>query len=380
MAIDISNIQKSKRPRPKKKVAKGKNFWKKELTIGKPFGDKEKVSFYKELGSLLEAGVDFKRALEILAEQQVNDKHKERIETIKNDIIGGKPLYEAMRDIGVFSPYEYFSVKIGEESRSLNGVLPELYQYFERKIQLRRQLTSVLMYPAFVLLLTFGVLYFMMNYVVPMFSTVFKQFGRELPALTQKIIYLSEHFTTFAIIFGIVVAAIIGIHFYSKQKQKYRHITSSVMMRIPFFGKLIKKIYITRFSQSLSLLLKAKTPLVTALDLVEKMISFYPIEKSLSEIKVAVTRGSSFSKALKEHKMYDHKLVSLVSVAEEANTLDLMFERLSQQYNKEMEHQTKMLGSVIEPLIILIIGAVVGVVLIAMYAPMFDLSKILQTN
>ena len=380
MAIDLSSIQKSKEPLKDNKRSKKGSFWKKELSLGASFGYKEKMSFYKELGSLLDAGVDFKRSLEILAEQQPKEKQKERIENIMNDVVGGKPLYEAMKDTGVFSPYEYYSVKIGEESRSLNGVLPELCQYFERKIQLRRQLTSVLMYPAFVLLLTFGVLYFMMNYVVPMFSNVFKQFGRELPALTQKIIYLSEHFTTFAFVFlGILGMMILG-HFYGKNKDGYRNYMSIFMMRIPFFGKLVKKIYITRFSQSLSLLLKAKTPLVTALDLVEKMISFYPIEKSLSEIKVAVTRGSSFSNALKEHKIYDHKLVSLVSVAEEANTLDLMFERLAQQHNKETEHQTKMLGAIMEPLIILIIGAVVGVVLIAMYAPMFDLSKILQTN
>lgn len=380
MAIDLSNIPKVKSSKQKDEQPNDVSFWKKELSFGNKFSDKDKVGFYKELKSLLDAGVDFKRSLEILAAQQAKVKDRDRITSIMNDVIIGKPLYESMRDSKLFSPYEYYSIKIGEESRTLGAILAELFQFFERKIQLRRQLISVLMYPAFVLLLTFGVLYFMMKYVVPMFSNVFKQFGRELPTLTQNIIYLSEHFSSLLLLFILVIVLGISIHIYSKKNDRYRGFISNLILRIPFFGKLVKKIYLTRFSQSLSLLLKAKTPLVNALELVEKMISFYPIEKSLQVIKMDVTRGSTFSSALKKHKIYDHKLVSLVNVAEEANALDVMFERLAVQHNKETEHQTKMLGSIMEPFIILIIGGVVGIVLIAMYAPMFDLSKILQTN
>ena len=153
-----------------------------------------------------------------------------------------------------------------------------------------------------------------------------------------------------------------------------------ILIRIPFFGKLIKKIYITRFCQSLSLLLSAKTPLVTSLDLVQRMISFYPLESSLDMIKKEVTKGTLFSKALAKHSIYDFKLVSLVDVAEQVNKLDDMFERLSKQYDEEVQHQTKMIGVIMEPLIIVIIGLVVGTVLIAMYSPMFDLSKIIQPS
>ena len=114
------------------------------------------------------------------------------------------------------------------------------------------------------------------------------------------------------------------------------------------------------------------------MDLVQKMISFYPLEQSLLQVKKEVTKGSLFSKALEKHTIYDYKLISLISVAEQINELDTMFERLSKQYNEELEHQTKMIGVIMEPLIILIIGGVVGTVLIAMYSPMFDLSKIIQ--
>ncbi|WAC03960.1 type II secretion system F family protein [Lacinutrix neustonica] len=269
---------------------------------------------------------------------------------------------------------------MGEETGKLGEVLLELHQFFDRKVKMKRQLLSVFTYPAFVLLLTFGVLYFMMKYVVPMFASVFKQFGKELPSLTKKIIYVSEHFSSFSLVFIGFLLSIIGLHVYFKNNNVYRKYLSNIVIKLPFFGKLIKKIYITRFCQSMSLLLAAKTPLVNALNLVQKMIAFYPPENSLESVKLEITKGGLFSKALSKHSIYDFKLISLISVAEQINELDAMFERLAKQYDEEVQHQTKMIGVVMEPLIIVIIGIVVGTVLIAMYSPMFDLSKIIQPS
>lgn len=377
MSIDLSTYKAKSGTKTKKKKD---SFFSKEVSFGSSFSDKDKMDFYKELSVLLNSGVDFRKALEILKDQQKKEKHKDLIQAITKEVVQGKALFEALRDSGKFSPYEYFSVKIGEETRKLDEVLSELYQYFDRKVKMKRQLLSVFTYPAFVLLLTFGVLYFMMKHVVPMFAGVFKQFGRDLPELTQKIIYVSEHFSAISLVFGMVLVSILIFHFYCKNQTFYRKTVSMVIIRIPFFGKLVKKIYITRFCQSLSLLLSAKTPLVTSLDLVQRMISFYPLESSLDMIKKEVTKGTLFSKALAKHSIYDFKLVSLVDVAEQVNKLDDMFERLAKQYDEEVQHQTKMIGVIMEPLIIVIIGLVVGTVLIAMYSPMFDLSKIIQPS
>lgn len=377
MSINISTYDSKKAK--KTKVAK-KSIFSKELSFGDRFTDKHKMEFYKELSILLKSGVDFRKALEILKAQQKKESHKELIATITKQVVQGKSLFEAIKDSGKFSAYEYFSIKIGEESRKLDVVLLELHQYFDRKVKMKRQLVSVFTYPSFVLLLTFGVLYFMMKYVVPMFASVFKQFGKELPALTKKIIYISEYFSVISIGLVVTVVGIIAIHMSFKDRVFYRRNLANLIIKIPFFGKLVKKIYITRFCQSLSLLLSVKTPLVNSLDLVQKMISFYPLEHSLLQVRKEVTKGSLFSKALEKHSIYDFKLISLISVAEQINELDTMFERLSKQYNEELEHQTKMIGVIMEPLIIIIIGLVVGTVLIAMYSPMFDLSKIIQPS
>ncbi|UII80123.1 type II secretion system F family protein [Flagellimonas sp. CMM7] len=375
MSINISTYQPSASKTLQKKGA-GYDFLKMELKKG--FSNKNKVEFYKEFATLLNSGVDFRQALDILKNQQKKKAHQQFISNITKQVVRGKSLYEAFKDSGEFSAYEYYSIKIGEETRKLGKVLNELSQFFDRKVKTTRQMVSVFTYPSFVMLLTLGVLYFMLQYVVPMFSSVFRQFGKELPSLTKKVILLSENFTLIVSVFFGVIVVLGVLHFVFKNNESYRSIRSKFVLRVPFLGNLIQKLYVTRFCQSLSLLLSAKTPLITSLDLVQKMISFYPFEASLEKVKADVSKGTLLSTALAKHSIYDFKLISMVSVAEQVNTLDEMFERLAKQYDEETQHQTKMIGVIIEPLIIVVIGSIVGVVLIAMYSPMFDLSKILQ--
>lgn len=373
MSLDLSTYKKAK-PATKKDFKFNLNT----ASLSKTFSDKEKEIFYRELGMLLKSGVDFKKALEIVAQQVTKKKERELILTLKDKIVHGKSIYESMKESNQFSPYEYFSVQIGEETRKLEEVLFELQKYFNRKIQMRRQIVSVLTYPAIVMLVTVLVLYFMLNKVVPMFSSVFRQFGSELPKSTQYIIKLSNHSGIIFILFFLIVAGLILTHYLLKDKDSYRKFTSNLILRIPYFGKLIRKIYISRFCQSMKLLITSKTTLITSLDLTSKMIGFYPIEKSIEEIKEAITKGSSLHESLRKHTIYENKLVSMVEVAEQINQLDTMFERLTEQYNEEINHQTKMIGVILEPMIIIVIGVIVGVIMISMYAPMFDLSKIIS--
>lgn len=373
MSLDLSTY-KSEKQKPKKEF----QFNLDNIQFSKTFSDKEKEIFYRELGMLLKSGVDFKKALEIVSQQVTKKKESELILTLKDKIVHGKSIYESMKESNQFSPYEYYSVQIGEETRKLEEVLFELQKYFNRKIQMRRQIVSVLTYPAIVMLVTVLVLYFMLNKVVPMFSSVFRQFGSELPRSTQYIIKLSNHSGA---IFGVFILILIGLftmHYFLKTKDGYRKFTSSLVLKIPYFGKLIRKIYISRFCQSMNLLITSRTTLLTSLGLTSKMIGFYPIEKSIEQIKEDITRGSSLHESLRKHSIYENKLVSMVEVAEQINQLDTMFERLTEQYNEEINHQTKMIGVILEPMIIIVIGVIVGVIMVSMYAPMFDLSKIIN--
>ncbi|WP_298423808.1 type II secretion system F family protein [uncultured Kordia sp.] len=341
------------------------------------FSNKDKEAFYREFAVLIKSGVDFNQSLQLLAAQQKSEKTKNILTTINKDVVAGSTLFDALQKHKTFSPYEYYSIKIGEETRKLADVLTELQRFFARKIKMKRQIVSVITYPAFVLGITFIVLYFMLNYIVPMFTSVFKQFGSELPAITKFVIRLSENFNTIMLVISGIVISIMVLHKLNKKNDRYRNILGEIILKIPFLGPFLKKIYVTQFCQSLSLLLSAKTPLITSLDLTKEMITFYPMQKAIQQVKFDILKGHTLSKSLEKHTIFPKKLVSLVSIGEQTNALDSMFSKLNDQYNDEIEHTTKMVGTILEPLIIIVIGALVGFILISMYTPMFDLSKVI---
>lgn len=377
MGIDISKIN------AKAEVEKPSNTFSfdvlnKEFSWSKKIGAKQREALYKDFYTLLNAGVDFSSALDILSNQQKKKTIKTLILEIKAQIINGRSFHEALQDTGHFSAYECFSIKIGEETKKLPLVLIELHRYFNRQLKLRKQIISAITYPVFVLTLTVGVLYFMLTYVVPMFKSVFNQFDAELPKLTEYIIALSEKFPTIFLVFiGMVLLFVAIFKVYGKNKT-FRSYKSKILLRIPYFGKLAKLIFLARFCQFLDLLLTSKTPLTDSLDMVKKIIGFYPIESSIEPIRKDIVKGSSFSQAMSKHPIYGYKLISMVEVAENINELDTMFSRLANEYDEEVEHRTKMIGVVLEPIIIIFIGLIVGVIMVAMYAPMFDLSKIIN--
>lgn len=350
----------------------------KDVSFGKTLNDKAKQQFYTEFHSLLDAGMDIQRSMNIIIEEQTKKKKIELYSSIYKDLVSGNSLSDALKKSDQFTPYEYQSIRIGEESGRLKTVLFHLQEYYHNKVKLRKHLTSVFTYPAFVFLITIGVLYFMLNTVVPMFQEVFQQFGQELPWLTRKIIGISENFSTYMLIFVGVICAIVLLHFSQKKEDWYRKYTGYFLIRIPVFGKLFKKIYLARLTQSLGLLMVSRTPLVRSLELVKEMIRFYPLEEVLDNAKAEILKGNSLHEGLEGSKMIDKRFISLVKIAEEINKLDETFKRMTDQLNEDIDHQTKLIGTLMEPLIILLIGAVVGVIMVAMYLPMFNLSNVIQ--
>jgi type IV pilus assembly protein PilC len=359
-------------------MSEKKSILQREISLSKTFSDKAKEEFYKEFSSLLNNGIDIQRTLTILVEEQANKKTLSVLEEIRTRLVGGSSLAEALKETGHFSAYEFQSIRIGEETGRLHIILAHLAEYFSNKVKLRRQLISVFTYPTFVILITIGVLYFMLNSVVPMFEDVFRQFGQELPMLTQKIIGISKHFSAFLLYFSLGLVTLIVYAYTQRKEIWYRNLTSKIVLRLPVFGLLLKKIYLARTCQSLSLLLSSKTPLVSSLELVEEMIGFYPLEVALQEIRQEIMKGGSFHSGLARFPIFDRRLVSLTKIAEETNQLDGTFERLSHQYQEDIEFRTKLIGTIIEPMIIVLIGLIVGVIMVAMYLPMFNLSNVIK--
>jgi type IV pilus assembly protein PilC len=343
--------------------------------FGGGWNDRQKERFYSELYVLLTAGVDIRTAFELLENESEKKDEKALYKQLLDAIVGGKTLPEAIEASGKFSAYEYYSLRIGEESGRMSEVLMDLGQYFSKKIRQRRKVKSALSYPAVVMTVAFGAVWFMLRFVVPMFAEMLKRFHTELPAITRYIIRASDALGTYGpwLLLSLLAVALLIV---SQRKQTwFRRFSSAFIMRIPYIGRIVQKVHLERFCHSMQLLMAAKTPLVSALDLVQKMSGFFPIEDSLGPIRQSIMRGQSLHESLARFPVYNKRMVSLIRVAEEVNQLDLMFGKLSGQYADEIEHETTVLGSVIEPLMIIFLGLMVAVILVAMYLPMFRLSS-----
>ena len=376
MAFDLRSIE--------KKQLKTKNFdidvlLKTEISVfGNSFSNKKKEAFYTEISVLLNAGISLKETLILIANEQKKVKDKQLLETIVDNLIAGSNFSDSIKLNKDFTEYEYYSLKIGEETGTLQKVTKELGLFFKRRNEQRRTVLSALSYPIVVLLTAMLAVLFMLRYVVPMFADIFNQNKVELPWLTQLIIKTSNVFQHyFWVFFVLMIFLVIAIKFVSK-KTWYKKYSSKCLLRIPFVGELLRKMYIGQFTQAVALLTSAKVPVLSSIQLTKKMIDFYPLQTALHYVEDDILQGKNLSESLQPHSIFDRKMISLLKVAEETNQNEFIFERLTTQYNEEIQYKSKMLSTLLEPLIIIFLGALVAVILIAMYLPMFTLSSVLS--
>ncbi|HYE55525.1 MAG TPA: type II secretion system F family protein [Chitinophagaceae bacterium] len=381
-ALDIRKIRPrpAAQQRPAMQAAEGAGgFWdflNKDISLSRNrLPDRVKENFYLELSSLLEAGVDIRTALELARDEQKKKKVRAVFEGVLNKVVRGATLSAALKSAGKFTAYEFFSVQIGEETGKLVQVLKELAVYFNKKIRQRRQITGAITYPVLVLVVAFAAVSFMLTYVVPMFADTFRRFGSDLPAITQMVIAASAFIKKYIGVFFLVMAGVVVVCWWQRNNEWFRRWSSALLMRVPVVGVLVQKIYLARFCNTLALLVASRIPIVQAIRLTRQMITFYPVESSLQSIEERVIGGTPLNKALSEFSIYPAKMVSMVKVGEEVNQLEMFFGRLADQYANEVEYQTTLLSKFLEPLIIVVLGLVVGVILIAMYLPLFKLGQ-----
>lgn len=376
MGFQLDNIQTAKKNQPNN--ADKTSFLQKEIILfGNSFSNKVKEDFYTELSVLLKAGITLKDALELIEESLKKKSQKEKLNTISKAIVSGASLSEAIDHHKEFSEYEYYSLKIGEETGTLIEVSKQLGEFFARKNEQRRNLISALTYPTIILATAVLVVIFMLNYVVPMFQDIFEQQKVELPAITKFIITCSEFLKIYGWILLLGFVILIGSRAFFNKKPWYKKIKDRFILRLPFIGEFVKTVYLSQFTQAVSLLTASKVPVVNSIQLVKQMINFYPLQNALESVEQDILKGKSLSDSLKPHKLFDNKMVALVKVAEETNQNEFIFQRLNTQYSTQVQQKSKLLSTLLEPIIIMVVGLLVGVILIAMYLPMFRLSSVL---
>lgn len=337
--------------------------------------DKKKEEFYLEFSTLLLSGIDIRTAFDLVLVDQKKNRETKVFTSIKEEVIKGASLSHAVQESGKFSSYEYQSIRIGEETGKLGEVLKELALYYKSKIGQRRKIISALTYPIIVLCTSLGAVFFMLKFVVPMFADVFTRFGGDLPWITAFILRLSNWIDS-SFLWGVLLLTVVSIFLYSsRQKLWYRKWSSRIILRIPVAGELVRKIHLARFANTMRLLVGTNTPLLYAIQLIEQMTDFYPIQQSLRQTEQSIMRGESLHQSLAAFDFYPAKVIQLIRVGEEVNRLEFFFEKIALQLTEEVEYKTSTISTVLEPLIIIFLGLVVGLILIAMYLPMFQMSN-----
>ena len=376
-SIDLSRYQ----PKPKriKETVNGdklSGFLNRDISFGsQDLSDKKKEYLYLELSSLLQAGIDIKSSLDLISSEQKKGKDKILYESIQNLVLNGSSFSQALKQTGKFSLYEIFSLQIGEETGKMIEILKDLAIFYQNKMKQRRKIIAALTYPCVVLATSLGAVFFMLKFVVPMFGDVFLRFGGELPWITAKIISISDWMENYFYYFLFVIICLSILLIVFRNTKEFRRIFSKIVIRIPVIGNLVQKIYLARFCNSMRLLINARLPLLRAINLTRQMIGYYPIENSLSFIEDDILKGKTLNQSLQTFKIYPTKMIMLIKVGEETNQLDYFFGKLSEQYIEEVEYKTSTISSLMEPLIIIFLGIIVGVILVAMYLPLFKMSN-----
>ncbi|WP_026898450.1 type II secretion system F family protein [Daejeonella oryzae] len=376
-SIDLSRYEPKARKAKSTVERPGLNeFLNRDITFGrKELSDKKKEYLYLELSSLLEAGIDLKSSLDLITADQKNSKDKKLLISIQSKVLNGSSFSQALQESGKFSLYEIFSIQIGEETGKIIEILTDLATFYQNKMKQRRKIVAALTYPIVVLATSLGAVFFMLKFVVPMFGDVFLRFGGELPWITAKIIAFSEWMQSYFYYFLFFVICIAVLTSFSRNSILFRKISSLIILKIPVIGNLVQKIYLARFCNSMRLLINARLPLLRAISLTKQMIGYYPIENSLSKIEDDILKGKSLNQSLQLFDIYPSKMAMLIKVGEETNQLDYFFGKLSEQYIEEVEYKTSTISSLMEPLIIIFLGIIVGLILIAMYLPLFKMSN-----
>lgn len=353
-------------------IAASPNWWRN--IRGARFTANRKQAFYSELQLLLDAGMDLSEAIRTLRQ----GNHKGVCDVILPMILEGETFSESFSSIQQAESFEVGALQIGEETGNLSAVLSELSLYYKGKVELKRELLKLLSYPALVLFVAVGVLYFMLVAVLPLFDDVFQSFGGELPAMTRILIQFSNFLIAYGLYLLLGIVSLIYVIYKAFQNKSVRLIWSTQVIKIPIIGTYMKKVQIARFAQFMNLLLKAEVPLSTGLKLASSTFKLEIYKDASEEICESVINGAGMAESFSQYpKLFEGPFVAMIRAAEELNELPKVFERTTKLYREELKNFTDVFGKLAEPLLIVFIAVLIGTILIAMYLPLFKMGDVM---
>lgn len=353
----------------------------KSLAIfGDSISQKDLQVFTRQFAVLVGAGVPIVQSLEAMSRGARSAGMSKVLTAVVGDVERGRRLAEALgARPTVFDRLYVNLVKAGEEGGVLETVLNRLAQYIETSVKLKGKVKSALFYPIAVIVVAIIVIAFIMIFVVPKMSAMFVSSGQQLPALTQWVINASNFFVHYWYIIGAVVIAIpMGVKMYYDTEDG-RKVLDAIFIEVPVFGDLIKKSAIARFSRTLSTLLSSGVRIIDALEIASATTGNWMIEKAILETKDAVSRGKTLAEPLMKIPYFPNMVTQMISIGEQTGNIDAMLSKVADFYEDEVENATEAMTSLLEPLLMVVLGSIIAVIVIAMYLPIFNMANAVTT-
>ena len=351
-----------------------------EITFGRKGGTvkmKDLAIMARQLATMINSGLSLLRALSILTEQTENPTLSKVLGTVRGDIEAGSSLSDALaRHVEVFPPIMLNMIRAGEVGGFLDQVLVSVAENFESEVNLRAKIKSAMTYPVVVLCIALLAVTGMLLFIVPVFENMFTNLGGDLPAPTKILVFLSKVLKIAAIPLALLIVA--GSFWWNKHKNddKVRYALDPIKLKIPVFGGLFRKVAIARFTRNFGTMLHAGVPILQALDIVGETSGNVVIADAIKDVQLSVRSGKSLSGPLAQHDVFPAMVVQMMAVGEDTGALDEMLEKIAEFYDQEVESTTEQLTSLIEPIMIVFLGAIVGSMIIALYMPIFKIFEL----
>lgn len=344
------------------------------IKIGSGIGRIEISRFTRQFATMIGAGLPMVQCLDILGSQMENKEFAKVVNSIKETVQGGSTLSEAMaRHPKIFDQLYTNMVEAGEVGGALDAILIRLASYREKADALIRKVKGAMVYPAVVVVVAVGVTIGMLTFIVPVFAKMFTSVGSELPAPTAVVLAISEFLQkNFLYLIIATIAALAGL-FWWKKTPGGALTWDHIMLKLPVLGNLVRKSSIARFTRTLSTLLASGVSIIEALDITAKTSGNLVVSKAINKAVLSIAEGETITAPLKESGVFPPMVIQMIGVGEKTGGLDEMLSKIADFYDEEVNEAVEALTSIIEPVIIVFMGVIIGGILIAMYLPMFDI-------
>ncbi|MFP5333895.1 MAG: type II secretion system F family protein [Actinomycetes bacterium] len=353
----------------------------KELSIP-GFGNKIKLKdlaiMSRQFATMINSGLSLLRALSILAEQTENKALAKVLGEVRNDVETGQSLSGSLaKHPQVFPPLMINMCRAGEVGGFLDQTLISVANNFEAEVKLRGKIKSAMTYPVVVFVMAILATVGMLIFIVPTFASMFESLGGELPAPTKVLVFLSDMMKWAAPLLVVVGVAFAVVWAKIKHLRKVREVVDPIKFKLPVFGTLFQKVALSRFTRNLGTMIRAGVPILQSLDIVGETSGSVVIERATRDVQESVRGGETLAGPLAQHAVFPPMVVQMLAVGEDTGALDTMLEKISEFYDQDVEATTEALTSLIEPLMIAVLGGVIGSMIIALYMPIFKVFELI---